>query len=223
MDVGPLLRRSLPVACWLTAVMFVAVGCTTGDQSGKGGVGSAPSTGQAATGSTRGGTACQRAGSLCRPIRSTGAASSCQASLPAHQAFGRQVLGPGPVYPVTPSGGPIIAFNASDFNQSADGVAWPHGPWHPQKVLWLASAHYSDGFLLRVVAVGHSGRARLELPGAAGSFADIVYLPAPSQPPNGGVFDYPSTTAVSAPGCYAWQVDGDNFSYLIYFTAVLHG
>jgi hypothetical protein len=117
----------------------------------------------------------------------------------------------------------MIAFNGTDFNRSADGVPWPDGPWHPQKVLWLVSPRYPGGLLLRVVAVGHGGRARLELPGVAGSFADAMYLPPPSLPPNGGVFDYPSTTAVSAPGCYAWQVDGDNFSYLIYFTAVLRG
>jgi meiotically up-regulated gene 157 (Mug157) protein len=33
--------------------------------------------------------------------------------------------------------------------------------------------------------------------------------------------DWPSTTHVHGPGCYAYQVDGNGFSYAIVFRAVV--
>ncbi len=91
--------------------------------------------------------------------------------------------------------------------------------WGGQKVLWFVNPHYQGFVLVR----GH----QLDGP-------HPIYFDMPSQPltqqlvidttlladaspwPNFG-----SYTRLQAPGCYAYQVDGANFSYLIVFQAVV--
>lgn len=149
----------------------------------------------------------------CRPARVTpSGAAQCGPTL-VSRAFGRAVLGPGPVYPGGQDRQTIRLRRIEDpraFDQ-------PGGPWYVTKVIWLVAPGYSGGVLLRIFPVGHNGQSRLQLRDV---FATQVYLPAS---PSRGVRDYPSYTAVTRAGCYVWQVDGRDFSYTVFFRAQLDG
>jgi hypothetical protein len=121
-------------------------------------------------------------------------------------------LGPGPVAPV--GLGPTSTLRYGSFS------GYPsHTQWGGQKVLWVAAGSYTGPILIRGMQVdGHHGvgfnvggpqapLVELQLP--PGSASDVM---------GGGRWrGWPSYTRVQAPGCYAYQVDGTDFSYVLVF------
>ena len=67
-----------------------------------------------------------------------------------------------------------------------------------------------------------SGSVGFDLNGATEPMAELQLPPGRSNPDTskGGWRNWPSYTRVQTPGCYAYQVDGTNFSYVIVFRAV---
>jgi hypothetical protein len=51
-------------------------------------------------------------------------------------------------------------------------------------------------------------------------FAELQLPPGQAPVGNSGWRNWPSYTKVPAPGCYAYQVDGEGFSYVVVFRAV---
>ena len=158
---------------------------------------------------------------LCRPIRvARNDLSTCgRASQQSHgRAYGRTVLGPGPVWPVAPT------FPVIEFGRPGKGVVQPlgGGTWYAQKVPWLFAPAATDvgGALVRVFPIGHTGRAALL--GNNDRYAEAVLMD--PQPPaadfTGGPRLNPSQTDVTSAGCYAWHIDGAKFSYTLFFSAV---
>jgi hypothetical protein len=90
--------------------------------------------------------------------------------------------------------------------------------WFRLKTLWFARPSYQGPLLIR-------GR-RLDAPGqiVMGEGPTVID---PQLPPGPTVNDYnswrtwPGGTYVRAPGCYGWQVDGENFTTVIVFRAML--
>ena len=158
---------------------------------------------------------------LCRPIRvARSDLSTCgrASQQPPGRAYGRTVLGPGPVWPVA-STFPVIEFErpGTGVDQPPDG-----GTWYGQKVGWLFAPAATDvgGALVRVFPIGHTGQAAL--PDNNGRWGNVVWMdpPAAAADSKGGPRLDPSSTAVTRAGCYAWQIDGAKFSYTIFFSAV---
>ena len=89
--------------------------------------------------------------------------------------------------------------------------------WGGQKVLWFWRPTYRGPLLIR-------GR---QLDGPNGVRFGHAHVPVREMrargedtPSASGWYDWPSTTRLHAPGCYAWQVDGTTFSRVIIFRAV---
>ncbi|MDQ1647564.1 MAG: hypothetical protein QOJ50_3748 [Cryptosporangiaceae bacterium] len=114
------------------------------------------------------------------------------------------VLGDGPLYPVADyfESGTVLQLRPE--NRQEDGS-------YEKKVRWIG-AGYAGPVLLRA--------ARIDGAGSAG--VTLLYT---GEPRDGGHYavltsstsDLPATTQISAPGCYAYQVDGTTFSKTIIF------
>ena len=122
-------------------------------------------------------------------------------------AFG-EALGDGPVYPV---------------GLGADGVLHvvAASAGYLQKVLWVASPAYLGPVLIR--------GGRIDGPGGV-QFSAGQAVPAPefrldqatatSEGEEPGWREWPSSTYVPSPGCYAYQIDGAGFTKIVVFEAV---
>jgi hypothetical protein len=152
---------------------------------------------------------------LARPLQlpkvPSGAACPRTQSHLVNPAFG-PALGEGPAYAV------MGARARLDFIYPAvEGQEWYPSEWSGQKVLWVVNPRYDGPVLIR-------GR-RLDAPGRLGFGGDSA--PAwtmrigghESGNPSGGWRNFPSYTRLKDNGCYAYQVDGRNFSYSIVFLA----
>lgn len=128
------------------------------------------------------------------------------------------LLGPGPVYPVSPldqSGSMPFVYPPPRTGESN----FAGSQWGGQKVLWAAAPGYRGPVLIR-------GR-QLDGPHAAGFGADRVPVAemqllsagafSPGEPP--GWREWPSFTRLRAGGCYAFQIDGTTFSTVIVLRA----
>jgi hypothetical protein len=122
-------------------------------------------------------------------------------------AFGT-ALGTGPIYPVGLGTDAVLTFSSAGFN----------GPWGGQKVLWVGDPAYHGLALVR----GHQLDGPNEVRFNTGTDPAAELRLDTSKPDNttGGWANWPSYTRVRAPGCYAYQVDGSDFSLVIPFTAV---
>ena len=85
--------------------------------------------------------------------------------------------------------------------------------WGGQKVLWFVNPRYQGSVLVRGHQLDgpHGIRFGLELDQQLVLDTQSGGTPWPN---------FPSFTRLQAPGCYAYQVDGNTFSYLIIFQAV---
>jgi len=106
-------------------------------------------------------------------------------------------LGPGPAYPILPRG--ILALVPA-----ADG-----GRWAAQKVLWFVHPRYRGPVLVRGRRLDGSGLVRF----------DRGVVPPPELRLPAGTTERPSFTRLRAAGCYAYQIDGEDFSRVIVFRA----
>jgi hypothetical protein len=90
--------------------------------------------------------------------------------------------------------------------------------WYSAKTLWFSTPDYRGPVFIRGRRLDRYGRIVM---GEGPSLID-PQLP-PDNNPNGtrGWRQWPGATWLRFPGCYAWQVDGDDFSTVIVFKAVL--
>jgi hypothetical protein len=96
------------------------------------------------------------------------------------------------------------------------------GPeWSGTKRVWLLESGYPGRILVRRRQLDGPGEVRFVY-GRPGFTEVNRRNPVREFRIDGAPFvDYPSLTRVRGPGCYAYQVDGRTFSYLIVFEARL--
>ena len=117
-------------------------------------------------------------------------------------------LGDGPVYPV--------AFYPDGTYYYAGALQ--EGGWYLLKVLWIASPDYPGPVLVRGKQI--DGPNELRFGEGANPQGELRLNTANSNNRTGaGWRDWPGYTRLRAPGCYAYQVDGDTFSRVIVFKA----
>jgi hypothetical protein len=91
------------------------------------------------------------------------------------------------------------------------------GGWYYVKVLWVADPRYAGPALIRGRQIDGSDELRFEWgsePAAELWFTEL------NGTTDDGWRDQPSYTRVRAPGCYAYQVDGLDFTEVIVFEAI---
>jgi hypothetical protein len=91
-------------------------------------------------------------------------------------------------------------------------------PWGGRKVLWVGDPAFHGLALVR----GHQLDGLNEVRFNAGADPPPELRLDSSAPDNttGGWNNWPSYTRVRAPGCYAYQVDGPDFTLVLPFSAV---
>jgi len=113
-------------------------------------------------------------------------------------------LGGGPVYPV--------GFDADAILRIAPPRRYASHEWGGQKVLWVRKPRTPGDIVIR-------GR-RLDRPDAVRfNYGDVPadHLTLPDPKSVSDWVDYPSTTRVRAPGCYAYTVQGPGIREVIVF------
>ena len=120
-------------------------------------------------------------------------------------------LGEGPVYPVAIPHGTLGFIYPTVKTQ-----LWYPSDWGGQKVLWVADRKYVGPILIRGGRIDAPGRLGF----GDGSRPEWAMRFGPHD--NGTSWrSFPSYTRLKAPGCYAYQVDGDGFRTIIVFRAVV--
>jgi hypothetical protein len=126
---------------------------------------------------------------------------------PVAQAADARGLGKGPLYPITFYIGENATVRLGEIGE--EGL-------HEQKVVWATSAGYQGPVVVRVGRLDGEGRGNVRLfYDSAATRGEAVVFP-PSEFPT----DFPSSTNVSGPGCYAYQLDGANLEEIIVFRVV---
>ena len=116
-------------------------------------------------------------------------------------------LGPGPVYPAVGLLGPLSL---------ASGPPDEAGLF-PLKILWVAAPRYPGPALVRARRLDGPGVVRLDSAASADNAtpqAELRLLDSAVSPTDGWR-QWPSYIRVAGPGCYAYQVDGTDFSYTV--------
>lgn len=159
---------------------------------------------------------------LRRPLRlpGVGLKAGCPITRPRNVApyFG-PAAGRGPVYATAEVGVVRFPYPPSRTGPISAGL-FLGSKWGGFKVLWIGRPEYTGPVLIR-------GR-QLDGPHAVGfgkqnvPFAEIQLPPGghAGAPPQGGWRNWPSFTRLHAGGCYAYQVDGTNFSETVVFKAI---
>jgi hypothetical protein len=128
------------------------------------------------------------------------------------QGFGGVALGPGPVEPlIAAAGDPLHGVAQVDSDARSEGWLW-------FKTLWFVRPIYAGPVLIRGGRIDGAGRVAF----GEGPVTGHLIIPPGStfnEHPD-GYREAPGGTYVESPGCYAWQIDGTDFSYEIVFNAV---
>jgi hypothetical protein len=140
---------------------------------------------------------------------------ACPASLGRdyeNSEFGGVVLGKPPVQPL------IGPNRERDVDAAKTGVLRlrPRGRWHYIKTLWFARPSYQGPTYVRGRQLDGSQRVFF---GDDHSLVDPYLSPGPTANTTKGFRQWPGGTWLRAPGCYAWQIDGESFSQVIVFEA----
>lgn len=124
--------------------------------------------------------------------------------------FGGIALGTGQVEPlIAADGDPLHGVARLDL---------PSGGWYGFKTLWFTLPSYAGPVLVRAARIDGKGRVAF---GEQPSIGHLVIPPGPTlNEASDGYRSAPGGTYVESPGCYAWQVDGLDFSYVLVFKAV---
>ncbi len=116
-------------------------------------------------------------------------------------------LGGGPAYPVLGSDHAVV-----DLRDDAR-----KGGWYLHKTLWAMSPEYPGPLLIRGARLDDSGPVRFHIGGPLR--AAVLW---PGSGTTRAEWRYsPGSTALRAPGCYAFQIDGTTFSRVVVFEARL--
>jgi hypothetical protein len=123
-------------------------------------------------------------------------------------------LGNGPVYPVGFDANGVLEY--SDAGRFLEGN---NSDWGSQKVLWIIRPDYKGDAVIR----GHQidGPHGLLFGNGLDNGSLLTELELSGNAGGSPWANTPSYTCLQAPGCYAYQVDGDHFSYSLVFQALL--
>jgi hypothetical protein len=129
--------------------------------------------------------------------------------------FGGTVLGHGPVQPL------LAPATNADRSQAEQGVlvlrATERPGWYAIKTLWFSSPDYQGPVYIR----GHQlNGTHTPVFGEAPSLIDPQMGPGATLNGTGGWRTWPGATWLRTPGCYAWQIDGIDFTEVIVFSAI---
>jgi hypothetical protein len=94
--------------------------------------------------------------------------------------------------------------------------------WSAVQTLWFSAPGYQGPFVVRGQRLGASGVIEVR-PGATGlvpGSGPLIVPAGPTANTQDGYRTVPGSTWVRSPGCYAWQVDGRDFSEVIVVDAV---
>lgn len=114
-------------------------------------------------------------------------------------------LGDGPVYAVGLGTAGVLRYS---------GVQ--EGGWFYQKVLFAVAPAYRGPVLIRGRQLDGPNEVRFN----QGDDPPAELQLAPARPGNTDWLDNPTSVRFRAPGCYAWQFDGEDFSEVVIFQAV---
>ncbi len=159
---------------------------------------------------------------LARPLRfpSLSAGQSCPATPGQtinNSLFGGVALGNGKVRVLVANGGDVL------HGQPTLGTTAVPG-WFALQTLWFTMPGYDGPFVVRGTRLGASGTIEVH-PGDGGQAPGSGPLVVPAGPTantQDGYRTQPGSTWVTSPGCYAWQVDGQNFTEVIIVNARPH-
>jgi hypothetical protein len=147
------------------------------------------------------------------------AAGECPVTQPVRQVsadFG-PAQGPGPIYPTGVDAHGVLFVVAL----STPGSVYPPG-WGGSKVLWVGGPTYTGPVLIRGVRLDADSPVAFQLGGGNPALTEMQFPPGPPASTTGGGWrNWPSATLLKTPGCYAWQIDGTNFSTIVVFKAEL--
>jgi hypothetical protein len=129
--------------------------------------------------------------------------------------FGGFALGQPPLQPLIginkPSDEPSTKKGVLHFRRS------PEEPgWHQIKTLWFAWPSYQGPALIRARQLDGANPI---LFGESPSLTDPYLAAGPTANGENGFREWPGATWIRTPGCYAWQIDGVDFSDVIVFEA----
>jgi hypothetical protein len=132
-----------------------------------------------------------------------------------NELFGGIALGAGPVQPL------IAVRKKSDVTPTLRGHLrfYPYYAaegWHSLKTLWFAQPGYGGPVFIRGRQLDGPHRTVF---GEAPTIVDALLRAGPTTNDGHGFREWPGATYLRAPGCYAWQIDGTNFSHVIVFKA----
>ncbi|PZS02066.1 MAG: hypothetical protein DLM69_04385 [Candidatus Chloroheliales bacterium] len=146
-----------------------------------------------------------------RPLKlhklASGAACPISAARVVSPDFG-PALGAGPVYPVGLGTGGTVYYQNS--NQE--------GGWFYVKILWVGDPQYKGPILIRGQQLDGANELRFE--SGADPARELRLHTNEGGSTTSGWYNWPSYTRIRAAGCYAWQVDGLDFTAVIVFKAV---
>ena len=158
---------------------------------------------------------------LARPLHfpSLQPGESCPATAGAtvnNSFFGGVALGSGPVRVLIANRGDLIQ------GRAVLGFATDTRGWLALQTLWYAMPSYNGPFVVRAKRLGSNGPIEVQ-PGRTGQEPGSGPLVVPAGPTLNtydGIRTIPGSTWVTSAGCYAWQVDGRNFSEVIVVDAL---
>jgi hypothetical protein len=136
-----------------------------------------------------------------------------------NKQFGGFALGEPPLQP-------LIAINHPRDRAAVKGGILRFRPspdesgWYEIKTLWFARPSYHGGALIRGRQLNGASPIRF---GESPSLTDPYLSAGPTANGDKGFREWPGATWIRAPGCYAWQIDGLDFSEVIVFKAEFEG
>jgi hypothetical protein len=134
--------------------------------------------------------------------------------------FGGVALGDGPVQVLLADRGDLlhgeVDLGATQKLLSATQRSKESG-WSAIQTLWLGTPGYDGPFVVRGADLEGSGSIEVQpdSSGEAHGSGPLVVPAGPTINSGDGYRTVPGSTWVTAPGCYAWQVDGNGFSDVI--------
>jgi len=131
--------------------------------------------------------------------------------------FGGVALGNGPVRVLVGNEGDLLRGRADLGTTAIAG-------WFALETIWFSTPGYDGPFVVRAGRLGANSRIEVQSgpTGQAPGSGPLVVPAGPTGNNEDGYRTVPQSTWVTSPGCYAWQVDGRNFSEVIVVDALPH-